>query len=431
MAQTIIGATPAPKREERAMDPAYKHSLVESSYTPHTSMLSFVSGEPTLTEYYRGSYAQDEEQHSFEPQSIQTYASYKRINHLIMKLNVGENFMFDQVTGQSSVTITGYVLFDLTPNKGDLFIKDVGDGRAGLFTLVEQPEIYTVTADKCYGIEARMIGFVTQAIMDNLNSKVIEELWYQKDMAVAGGNAILSTMDHDLNKELYSAQIAIVEDVLANHYYWDEDTIAIPNDEEDLLYDPYLAKFLSYVIPTSLMGQRKKICLLSVNYWVDNRKMQEPLTIWDMFYRNDFSNPARFKQDFFVHPRNSLLNARTYGSVFFSKFDRAIVIHEKAARRDAYKMNGAMFAIGPSPTYSTTPGEPYSYYFSDEFYEGKSTNDNEKFVWDMFKDKTVDKKKLLEVLKGFWSMDEKDKLYMSGIYLLAIRMALVKSSAYV
>ncbi|QMV29161.1 hypothetical protein AP1_0463 [Aeromonas phage AP1] len=87
------------------------------------------------------------------------------INHLIMKLNVGENFMFDQVTGQSSVTITGYVLFDLTPNKGDLFIKDVGDGRAGLFTLVEQPEIYTVTADKCYGIEARMIGFVTQAII--------------------------------------------------------------------------------------------------------------------------------------------------------------------------------------------------------------------------------------------------------------------------
>lgn len=431
MAQSIVGSVPTPKREERAMEPAYKHTIVESSYTPHTSLLSFVPGEPTLVEYYRGSYGRDEEQHAFEPHSPQTYASYKRINHLILKLNQGNSFTYDNVRAEVNDVISGYVLFDLTPNKGDLFIKDIGDGRAGLWTLVEQPEIFTVAADKCYGFEARLTAVVTQEIFDNLNSKVIEELYYQKDIAVAGGNAVLSKSDHDLNKKLYQSQIAIIEDLLANHYYWDEDTIAVPNEEGDLLYDYYLAKFLSYVIPSEFYGQRKRIALISINYWVNQRTMQEPFTVWDMFYRNDFDNGERYKHQFYTHPRNSLINTRTYGGIFYSKFDRAITIHEKPAHRDAYKMAGALFPVGPAPTYSNNPGTPYKYYFTDEFYTGKGGNENEAFIFKMFVDNVVGKKELLDYIQKYWTMSEIDKLYMGGIYLLAIRKALVTSSAYV
>ena len=258
MAQTIIGETPVPKREERAMEPAYRHSLVESQYVPHTSLLSFVSGEPTLVEWYRGSYAEDEAQQAFEPDSLETYSSYKRINHLIVKLNGKPAYTFDNIKAESNDTINGFVLFDLVPNIGDLLIKDIGDGRAGLYKLTEQPEIFTTAADKCYGFEARLVAIVTQSIMDNLNSKVIEELHYQKDMAVAGGNAILTREDRDLNRELYQLQQGIVDEILGRHYFSDEDTIVIPNDEKDWLYDPYLAKFLSYVIPTQLMGMRPK-----------------------------------------------------------------------------------------------------------------------------------------------------------------------------
>lgn len=431
MAQSIIGHTPTPVREERAMEPAYRHTLVESSYTPHTSLLSFVSGEPTLTEYYRGSYGQDEEQQAFEPHSPETYSSYKRINHLILKLNQGNGFSFDNVKGQVGEMLTGYILFDLTPNKGDLFIKDIGDGQAGLYTLVEEPELFTVAADKCYGFDARLTAIVTESIMENLNRKVIEELYYQKDIAVAGGNAVLSKSDHDLNKTLYQYQIGIIDDILANNYFWDEDTIAVPNDEEDKLYDPFLAKFLSYVIPTSLMGPRKKICLLGINYWVNERSMQEPITVWDMFYRGEFKMPARFKNKYFVHQRGALINTRAYGSVFFSKFDRVITTHEAPAHRDAYKMAGALFPVGPAPTYSIKPGDPYPYYFTDEFYEGKPGNENEEFIFKMFVDGTVDKKQLTDILSGYWGMSSKDKLYMGGIYLIAIRKALVTSSAYV
>lgn len=429
MAQTIIGSTPEPKREEHAMEPAYRHSLVESQYTPHTSLLSFVTGKPTLVEWYRGSYGADEDQQAFEPQSIETYSSYKRINNLIVKLTGDPNYTFDNVKAQSSQTLTGFVLFDLVPNIGDLLIRDIGDGRAGLFKLIEQPEIFTVAADKCYGFEAKLMAIVTESIMDNLNRKVIEELYYQKDIAVAGGNAVLTRTDKDLNKSLYQFQQAIVDDILANHYFADEDTIVIPNDEQDWLYDPYLAKFLSYVIPTSLMGIRKRICLLDVNYHVDNRRMQEPITIWDMFYKGEFNHPQRFKQAYFVHPKEAMLNTRMYNNVFYSKMDRVIVIHEQAANQNAYRYTGGVVPIGPHYSWPTEPGKPYTYYFTEEFYSGGG-NDREKFVWDMWVNKTVDKKKLTEVLEGYWNLSAVDKLYMGGIYLLAIRSALVTSSAY-
>lgn len=429
MAQTVIGGTASPKVEERAMEPAYKHSIIESSYTPHTSLLSFIPGEPTLVEWYRGSYGNDEEQHAFEPDSIQTYASYKRVNNLIVKIDTPKNYAFDLVKGQGADTISGYVLFDLVPNRGDLLIKDIGDGRAGLYYVYEQPEPKTINADKCYYFEARLTGIVTKVIMDNLNSKVIEELYYQKDIAVAGGNAVLTKEDVDLNKKIYEGRLAIIDDILANHFLSDEDTIIIPNEDNDWLYDPYLAKFLAYTIPTNLLGMRRKIKLLDVNYYVDNRKLQEPITIWDMFYKGAFDHPERFKQDFYVHNREDLLNTRFYGSVFFSKMDRVITIHKESAMKAPYKYNGSLFPVGPSVGMPEPEGKPWNYFFTPEFYEGKGT-ELESFVWKMWKEKTIDKKALVEALDGYWKLSDKEKLYMGGIYVGACKTALKKSSSY-
>lgn len=395
-------------------------------------MLSHVPGAPTLVEWYRGSYGRDEEQHSFEPESIETYSSYKRINNLIVKLDGGNgNYNFDVEKAQGEHMLSGYIIFDLTPNIGDLFIKDIGDGRAGLYSLTTQPEETTIAADKCYRFEARLRAIVTADIMANLNTKVIQELYYSKDSAVAGGNAVLTKTDHNLNGQLYDMQAAIIDEILANHYFWDEGTIVIPNDADEWIYDPYLAKFLSYVFPANLMGQRKKINLLDVNYYVNNRKMQEPLTIWDMFYRGDFSTPSRYKQEYYTQARQSMLNTRAYGNLFFSKMDKAIVVHKDAAMRDPYSFTGGLIPNGVPASILKPPieGEAYTYFFSDAFYEGKGT-DTEAFVWKMFRDKTMDKQGLMNVLKDFWSLDAKSKLYMSGIYVGAIKQSLVTNSAY-
>jgi len=432
MAQVIIGQQPKPKEQEHILPESYHHTIVESRYIPHTSLLSHVPGEPTPTEWYRGSYGRDEEQFGFAPESIETYQSYKRIHNLIVKLDDGNgNTNFDPTKAEIGHTLSGYVLFDLTPNLGDLFIKDIGDGRAGLYVVYEQPEIFTIHADKVYHFEARLEAIVDAVIMDNLNRKVIEELYYSKDSHVGGGNAVLTANDHNLNGRLYDMQVAIIDDILANHYFWEEETIIVPNDKDEWIYDPYLAKFLSYVFPSNLMGQRNKINLLDVNYYVDGRKMQEPLTVWDMFYRGDFSNPKRYKQEYYTQSRKSMLGTRFYGNLFFSKMDRCIVIHKDGARRDPYTFTGALIPNGVPDSVMRPPieGEKWDYFFSDAFYEGGGTP-NEQFIWNMFVKKTVDKAALMKVLEGYWDLDAKSKLYMSGIYVGAIKTALLTNSSY-
>lgn len=432
MAQTVIGSTKSPVVKETILPESYKHSIIDSTYTPHTSFLSQVSGSPKLVEWYRGSYARDEEQHGFQPESIETYQSYKRINRLIVKMDDGNgNTNFDTERAEIGHSVYGYVLFDLAPGIGDLFITDIGDGRAGLYVLETQPEIARVHADKVYHFEAKLEAIVTAEIMENLNRKVIEELYYNKDIQIGGGNALLTKSDTDLNKELYQLQIGIIDDILANHYYNDEKTIVIPNDKGDLLYDPYLAKFLSNVFPKKYMGPREGITLLNVKYYSENRKQQEPLTVWDMFYRNGFKHPERYKHDYFTHERKSLMGTRAYGNAFFSKVDRIINIQEKGALRGPYEYSGALFPIGPTAGAGNgnVDGDPWNYFFGDDFYAGGGTEE-QKFIWKMFRDKTVDKKELVETLNNFWQLDEVTKLYMSGIYVAAAKIGLLNTSSY-
>lgn len=432
MAQTTIGKTKTPEIKETVLPESYHHTIVESRYIPHTSMLSEVPGMPTLVEWYRGSYGRDEEQHGFQPESIETYQSYKRINNLIVKLDDGKgNFSFNPENRQSSHEISGYLLFDLTPNIGDLFIKDIGDGRAGLYVLHNQPEIRTIHADKCYYFEATLTAVVTKTIMDNLNTKVIEELYYSKDSHIGGGNAVLTASDNSLNKKLYDLQAGIIDDILANHYFSDEQTIVIPNEDGDLLYDPYLAKFLGYVFPQKLMGSRKRIEVLNPNYYANDRKMQEPLTVWDMFYRQAFDSPMRFKQEFYTHDRHSTINTRQYGGMFFSKMDRCITVHEKGAYRNPYLFAGALLPNGVpiAGVAPTEDGTKWDYFFGDDFYTGGG-DETQSFVWRMFRDKTIDKKQLIDILNKFWDLDEKTKLYMSGIYVGACKTALLTTSSY-
>lgn len=417
---------------ETALPPSYQNDIIESRYAPATSLLSMVPGTPTRVTYYRQYLGRDGEQHDFAPESIETYQSYTRVNNLIVKIDNGNgNYNFDPVNAQSSLSFTGYILFDLAPNKGDVFVKDVGDGRAAMFTIVEQPELRTIAADKVYYFEAVSIATMNATIQFNLDKKVVKELYYSKESAVNGGNAVLTSDDWSSNKRLNQLKFAIMDDILANHYYSDENTITVPNELNDRLYDPYLAKFLSYVMPAQEITPRDRIQTLSVQYWTEGNKMQDPLTVWDMFYRNDFNIPKRYNQKFYIHNRSTLINTRFYGGIFYSKMDRCITVHKDGAQRNPYLYSGALIPspVPATPNFTPSTGIEVDYFFGDDFFEGNGT-EVQQFVWRFFRDKTIDKKGLIDVLERYWDLDDKSKLYMGGIYLVALKYSLVTNSNY-
>lgn len=435
MAEAKIGEIPKQPKPELIYDKEYRHSLTASSYTNQMSFLSNVSGSPMLVEYYRQVLGGSEAPFTLQPESIETYQSYTRVKGMIIKIDGDKSPSFDDETGVMSDQGVAYVISDLAPIIFDVFIADIGDGKTGLFHIPTPPRIRTITMDKVYEIDFKIIAIMNQRIEDNLNKKIVEDLVYSKDSAIRGGNAVITATDYYDNKELLKLETNIAQSMMESFYFPPERTIILPpvdEDDTELCYDPYLAQFLQFTVPSRRLGLRDGIDVISVEFG-SMKRGTKPVTVWDMFTQNNFTHPGQYKKTYWKHQRDSLLNTRYYGGFYYSKLDTAILTVEEAASKNAYRYTGPVMT-SMSMTYDTfqpgLPGEEYTYYFSDEFYEGNPTEPNEKFVFDFFRDKTIDKKALLKVLNGYWELEPKDQLYMGGIYLLAIRISLSTTYDY-
>lgn len=437
MAEAQIGQLEPKKKPEFIYDKTYKHSLTASSYNEQRSFLSNVSGNPALVEYYRQVLDGSEAPFTLQPESIETYQSYTRIKGMIIKIDGDLNPTFDDDTGTMMTSGVAFVMSDLAPIIFDVFVMDIGDGKTALFHISTPPRIRTITMDKVYEVDFRSIAIMNKRIEENLNAKVIEDLVYSKDSAIRGGNAVISDTDFNDNKALNNFETLISRTLMENFYYHPERTIILPKvgtseADDDLRYDPYLAQFLQYTIPVRRLGLQDGIEVINTDVGRRERGGVK-LTPWDMFTQNNFDRPEQYKSDYWVHHRDSLLNTRYYGGFFYCKLDTVILNKETGASKEAYRYAGPLMTMmdvryddGGVPK----DGTPVQYYFSDEFYTGKPTKPNEKFIFDFFRDKIIDKKALLKILNDYWKMEPLDQLYMGGIYIRAIQISLSTTYNY-
>lgn len=410
----------------------YHHTLVDSKYTPGTSLLSNVTGTPVKVEYYRQNLGASEEQMGLQLDDIRTYQSYSRVHNLIIKFQGAQDFDHDQSTGESSEGGTAFVIFDLTPLMGDMWIMDRGDGRAGLYQITANPQIKAIVNDKVYEVEYKLLGWVTQSVMNNLNSKVIEELYYSKDSALNGGNAVITADDCKSDETLNNWMLEIIRYMFVKFYWNPEDTFKIPNfceNEEDgiqhNIYDPYLVKFLADTLPLKLIGRNKPISILNHQVGI-NYGYSDVITVWDLFYKEDWNLLKVITKEMYLQDRRDFRGTRSYGTFFNSKFD-AIIIND---------VKNYSNLPGPYITYNWYYGpksygtEEIGYVFTDKFYCGSYGNDFEKLLVDVFKNGVVDKAKILQACKCYYDYPFQLQPYYGGLLVRMIIKAKINNAGY-
>lgn len=424
--------------EPTIYSPDFKHSIVDSKYTPSTSLLSNVEGVPTICEYYRQVLGGDEEQLGLQLEGLATYQSFTRIRNLILKLQDQEAFDFDDTKAESSAMVTAYALFDLAPILGDMFIMDIGDGRAGLFQVVEAPRIKSYAMDKVYEIDCKLLGVVTQDIFDKLSKRVVKELVYSKDSALNGGNALLTESDFELNKKLDMALFNIGRYFLSNCVWESENTIAIPcgvtitNEAGetvryfDKVYDPYLTIFATNVIPLRTLGYNKVISRVDYSGAIPYGKNYQ-ITVWDLFQKGDWSILPAIDKRMFIKDRRDFFGTRCSGTFFDTKFD-GIIINDPIAFKD---VNPPFFGYtynGQFETHGTYPLP--SYIFSDEFYKGSYGNEFEKLLLSVYRDNVIDKKIMLDECEKFYSYPLKLQVYYAPLLIGMIIKSKINNAGY-
>lgn len=402
-------------------DDTYKSSVVDSVYVNGTSLLTFVTGTPVRTQYYRQYLGADEVPISIQLDDIATYQSYTRINDMIMKFDGKPAYSFDTDTAESSETGAAYVIFELTPIVGDVFIRDIGDGRAGIYTVEGQPELRSFAADKVYYITFKLLGVMTQSIQDNLDSKVVKDYYYSKDSALKGGNALLTKERVDNVRELMRLSFLITQLLIRRNYYNPEETIAFKDpDTLKLYYDPYLTRFLSYILPYREILGVKPINLITTQVGV-SYNYNDQLTVYDALLQCNKDLLPAVAKSMFVYSRNQFFGTRTYGSPMMTKIDYFYQVEQleyTGIDRSYPSING--YIRYPD----TTPfNQNVNFYFSEGFYEGTPANEFERLTYDFFFNKIRDRDALLKYAKSALSLPEKDLLYQGGVIVAMIELS--------
>lgn len=313
----------------QVVDPAYRGTTVDTRYTPLASMLQYVEGSNWSTTYYSQVLGADNEPSPLQLDRAPIYQQYTRI--LQMELKVTTPLTTQQEPDTHSFTVTGAATSypHFIPNKGDMFLADIGDGREGLF-VVTNTEKRTILKESFYSIEYQLTTYSDsdrQAYLDNLDFKTVRTTHFVKDFLVFGQNPqVLSEDYNDLRtfKTEYEDLVGLYFHDFFSHRY---QTLLVP-DQTKITYDPFLTRALLDVVETSEHPNIARIRLPTVQ---GDLATLGP-TVWDALLK--LSHPTLLTSVFKAGTVTSLQFKALpqYGGVYYSGIEN--VVFPKDRRTD-------------------------------------------------------------------------------------------------
>lgn len=421
-----LGTEIPPEQEQpKIYSEEYRHSIVVGTYQPETSLLSMVQGTPFLVEYYRQEGARDEEPQPFDPDNAATYNSYMRIRKLIIKSEGDGSANFNPEKAEMGITYTGWITFDVAPIRGDVWISEITDGRAGLFQITQQPEFPAFSANKVYRITFEMVGILQKYWADELDRRVVKEMVYSRDSALSGGVGLITEESFDLEGELFAWRTTIGNWIMRNYWWNPERTIAFnvsgdTNIRGGYVYDQYLVNFLCAVIEPDMRTMYPTITQFSTQYGGRDFGNYGTINIWEVLLRGDFNLLPQCKPDAMMIGVDRLVNSRLYGNLRSSKFTYFICTDP-----EEYKLYKEYFNMDGYPLLRPSPESKVSnYVFSAGFYNGIPEGDFEGLVFKILRDQLVPRKELLKYCKEeYFKLDKQKQLYYGAILILLIQVS--------
>lgn len=364
---------PIPIVEQTIVAPEVKNEVVDTRYHPRKMLLTYVRGMQWQVTYYSQILGDSSEAMPLQYEESGVLQQYLRIRKAILKVqsDLQRNPQADE--GLIGVSGSSILMPGIIPNFGDMFIADVGDGRAGLFavTNVEQLSIYNDTA---YQVDYELTEYLTDDLESNINTKVVQEAVYDLDYVRTGKNPIIAQDEFFTREKLHADERTLIKQYLSKYYDAEYATFTIPG-QINVTYDPMYTRFVARLIDNDLRPGGMVI----TTYDESHSDYKPPVTIWDMLIEQQ---PRMFD---YVTQRmtvSSVLGTRGFyvlvGGLAYSGIDLGVYSAETESTRICVGRD-ILNAAHPVPdlTYPTEIHVTPTYVLSEAFYTQDTPNMNE------------------------------------------------------
>ena len=405
-------------------DVKYKHSIVNASREPLGALLTYIEGTCWSVDYYSQILGEDEEPSPFDANQSGAYQQYLYIKRYELKLQSELNTSVDVTDQTVSVTGSAILYPYMKPNYGDLFIADVGDGNAGLFTITEI-EKKSFFKQACYEVQFTLSDYLTQEVEDNLNSKTVRHTQFVKDFMTYGQNPIIATTDLLKQTTLQNLIDDSMNDWLSEFFSNEYRTLLVPN-ETFVTYDPFITRMITNVFDSAKFSLVKKINLLNV----DDNNLNYYTDIWTtLLLRETYMLRNCFCNYFSVHSRT--LNGNPFlQTAFFSGIDRILVpVPDGNLADDRLGLSRTasgdrlhsqdVFSVPSEHTVDMTKTQ--SYVFSEGFYNPTADtklNKLERMVMDYLEERRVNWQTLQDMLSSRHNITQLERFYSVPVLII-------------
>lgn len=155
--------------------------IVDNSITPKQALITHVAGIALKVDYYKLVVNKDNALYSQDIGQTSTQQQY--IKYKDFELRQQGSLNEDQNDEDKVFVVRGTAIAHsgLIPNEGDMFVTDVGDGRAGVFNIVRSQRL-SIMGETVFQIEYSLAYFVNdkQDSFNDLEKKVIQTYFYIK-----------------------------------------------------------------------------------------------------------------------------------------------------------------------------------------------------------------------------------------------------------
>lgn len=249
--------------EPIAVPATIRNPIVDSRYTPMSSLLTHIEGASWTVDYYSQVLDVESETSDLQLNQQPVYQQYKLIRHLELKVQGDLTQQQDEQSRNMIITGSAVLYPGIRPNNGDLFLADIGDGRIGVFTITRS-EKKAIFKDTCYQIDYQLRDYLTAEYREALAKKVVKETVFVRDFIHHGQNPVMASSDFDQIAALNAGYSNLLFQYLADFFNVEYQTLCVPN-QTNVTYDPFMVKSILTVLDNTENNTIQRIRALNVD----------------------------------------------------------------------------------------------------------------------------------------------------------------------